>query len=508
MKKTLLLLLVLFPAAFTAQTSSRYLQRSVHDTDLAYARKLAREAVSPEISFGLSASVSDYQPQRPKQEGSEPASPEAIQKREKKLRNKPSDAPLLNEIGQMWKRLNQSRKALDYFIRAKDAVLQLMADEPGKKEWLEAAAMIFVNMENYTEAITYLEELRLRDPDNPLISSFLPLCYMATNNPGAGMHVFDTTLAHNPGNIMASMMKTIWTISELMPQLDSSAITRFRNKKPEEMIDLSAARKAMELYKDDYRYQLVYQHFRALCLLLKLMPGASAGQRPLFHPDSTDQLVIAELEAFFRAGIARKDFENKFLLYKSLGMMLAFQDKLGEAKKQFIKALEYKPVSRSTVMDHAGEVYDNIAFCDLFLRDTAAAEQVLRNKIKIAPAVDPAAADYIVLARFRLYRGDVEETRTLCTKAIELDPKSDQPHLILAAASITAGDYANAQQELDLAFTINRDNTNAMLLFGLLEFARKNFDNAYIAFESVLRSGPGNEPARSMFKRYYIKKKN
>ncbi|TND10504.1 MAG: Zinc finger-domain-containing protein [Bacteroidetes bacterium] len=508
MKTRFFTFFLLVTAFAAAQTPSRYLQKSVHDTDLAFVKRLSRDVVSPEFSLGLSGAFDDYSADRGKVEPSVPTTIENIKKLEKKLKGKPEDATVLNEIGQAWKRLNQSRKALDYFIQAKDNVLKLMADQPGKKEWVEAAASIYVNMENYGEAIVYLEELLHLDPKNQLAASFLPLCYLAIGQRNKGLAFFDTVLTRDPGNTMAGMVKMIWSISDLMPQLDSSAVARFRNKRPEEILDISAARKAMELYPDDYSYALVYQHYRSLCLLFKLMPGANALERPIFRLDSTDKVVIAELEAFFRAGLARKEFKNKYIMHKCLGAVLAFQDKLAEAKKEFETALTYKPVSKSTFMDNAAETYDNLAFCSVFLKDTAGAEQIMRNKIKIQPAIDPVATDYTTLARIRLYRGDVNEARELCSKAIALQPKADLPHLILAAASITSGDFSNAQQELDLAFSINRDNPDAMLLFGILEFERKNFDNAYIALESVMRNRPGDETARTIYKRYYIKKQN
>lgn len=504
-KRTLFLLFsCLLVLQSLAQGTSKYLARSVSDTDRVYVRNQAKKIMSIEFNLGISAATDDFTPDRSKMKASEPASLDEVNKLEKKLKGKPEDALIYNQMGLNYKRMKMARPALDCFIKAEQNVKLLLADNPGNKDYLEAAATVYVNIENYNEAITYLNELLFVDPENELASSFLPVCYMAINQHEHGVLFIDSALSKHPGNITMCLMKQMWAVSDWFQTVDTSSHLE-RNKRPEELFNLAWMKKMSERFPNDFRYKLMYEYFRTMVLTLKSLTTVDSKQMH-FKPDSVDHVVMAELEPFFKAALERKDFKNKFIIYKCLGVLHALRNDIKGALPLFEKGLTFKPLSTCTTMDNSAEMYDNIIACHMLLKDTAAAEKMLVQKLKDMPAIDPDAKDYCTLAAYRLQRNDLAQVREQCAKAIALNPQDDQPHLLLAAASISEGNTQNAQQEIDLALTANKDNPDATLLLGIVQFLDKNFDYAYIAFESVLRNDPGNEIARELFRRYYIRK--
>jgi|GEM_PF-3431550 len=503
----LLLLSVLFlTQLLSAQTPSRYLARSVSDTDFTYVRKQAKEVMSIEFSIDISASSDDFYPQLSTAKPEEPASLEYIKKLEKKLKDKPEDAAVYNEMGLTYKRLKMAAPALENFLKAEKRMKQLLADHPGDKTHLETAIAIYINLENYSEARIYMEELLYRDPDSELAAAMLPMCYLALNMYEHGNLFIDSSLARHPGSLTVRVMKLVWSVGRQMQSFDTITVSQpYFNKRPEEMMDLGWQKKAMDAHPDDFRFKLFYEYSRTMLLTLKMLRTIDVEKR-LCRPDSVDRIVTAELKQFFNDALQKKDFKNKYILHKSLGVLLVLENQPAAAQAQFEKALTYLPKAQSTRMHNTAETYDNLSGSCMLAWDTACAERWVQEKIKAKPGIDPRAEDYIKLSEYRLQRGDVAKVRELCATAITLDPQSDRPHLFLAAASILENKPENAQQELDLALTKNKDNPQAMLLLGISQFLQKNFDYAYVAFESVMRNDPGNEVARELFRRYYIKK--
>lgn len=503
----LLLLTAFYAPEVRSQAPSRYLARSVADTDYVWMRNQAKAVMGITYDINISSSSGDFFADRSESRGDKPATMENIKKLEKKLTGKPSDALVYNEIGSLYKRMGKKREGLDYFVKAEQQIKKLLADNPGNKDYIEAAALIYVNIENYNEAIVYFRELHFIDPANETIYLFMPMCYMATNQMEHGKLFIDSALTRDPKNLPALILKMLWQMNDWMAGYDSSLYRRrFYNKRPEDVINFTYARKTAEQFPESFGHTLFYQYTRTLGLTLKMLPGLNQDKLQ-FSPDSTDRVVTSELLAFFNEAAQRKDWKNKYIIYKCLGMLRVLQNDFKGGQQQFLKALPYKPLNTCTTMDHAGELYGDLIGTCMLMRDTAGAEKWLREKIKVVPAIDPQAADYEALAYYCLQRGDLAGVRDNIARAIELNPDAANPHLLLAAASLLEKNTANAEQEIDIALRINKNESGAGLLLAISQFEQKNFDNACMLIENEMRNNPGYEVARNMYKRYFIKKK-
>lgn len=503
----LLLISACFTPAAHGQTTSKYLARSVGDSDFVWMRNQVKPVMGIIYDINISSSSGDFEPVRSESKGDKPASLENIKKLEKKLTGKPTDALIYNEIGMQYKRLGKKREGLDHFVKAEQQIKKLLADDPGNKENIQTAALIYVNIENYHEAIVYFRELHFIDPENELIYLVMPVCYMATNQMEHGKLFIDSALTRNPKNLPALILKMLWQMNDWMAGYDTSVYRkRFYNKRPEEVIDFAYARKTAEKYPESFGHSLFYQYTRTLGLTLKLLPGLDQ-EKLQFKLDSTDQVVIKELTDFFTEASRRKDWKNKFIIYKCLGMLRVLQNDFKGGQDVFLKALPFKPINTCTTMDHSGELYNNLIGTSMLMRDTAGAERWLREKIKIVPAVDPLAEDYEHLANYRLFKNDPAGVREAIARSIEINPDAANPHLLLAAASILENNTANAEQEIDIALRLNKNEEGAGLLLAISQFQQKNFDNACVLIENEMRNGPGNQTAIAMYKRYFIRKR-
>ena len=198
-----------------------------------------------------------------------------------------------------------------------------------------------------------------------------------------------------------------------------------------------------------------------------------------------------------------------------MGMVLVQQKKLADARQAFEKSLKLSPdflpaLEQIINLDLAGKQYASAldrAQKQIEKDAKATLPRLLLAKIYLARAADlvqqdneksPGAVKRKQLADVPAAQGDVTQAEKALQHAIELEPGLASAYLMLAQVYVAANQH---QQALDrLATLLARTNdvnsqVTALMQFGVIQEALKNFPAARAAYEKLLAANPRFTPA-------------
>lgn len=198
--------------------------------------------------------------------------------------------------------------------------------------------------------------------------------------------------------------------------------------------------------------------------------------------------------------------------------LLAFQKRFDEAETYFQKAIELEPDNVAIQGTLAEYYFSNKQFekakamVDQILSkrpDYMAAKilqgQLLMTDKKIDAAIDlfltlvkeepnSIAINYL-LASCYFEKNQLNQAQTYLNKALERNPRLFRARLMLADIQYRTGNLEMANANIQKVLALNPDHYNGNVIFGNIAIAKKNYGDAKIIFNDLVRQEPDNPTA-------------
>lgn len=497
---------------------TREVKKEMADSDRIFLQEHIKYLFLPDISFTYSINSSDITVKKNKTTPAEPASFKTIAKLEKQLAGQTmplEKAQTHLTIGQTYKRLNRRQLATQSFDSSLALLKPLLAAMPFDSAVLLTTANIYMSAGNYNEALNYFYRFRdINKHCDELASTFIPLLYLNTGRINEAAQYLDTSLKKWPEGevgLYYQLIIQVYSFMYLAPQRKEFIQSeRYAAMPPDSLFDLSLLYNLHKKYPDDLKWEQFYKGALLLALYMKhaVLDRKDGEMKEIITLNGKDK----ELESSIRNDFERiqKDRRNKnpYLTYKTLGAIELISKNYKKSEKWFEKALKERKLKESNVDVNAAEIYDNLIALHLLAADTAAAEKMLLKKIKAQPAIDPQAADYVMLAQFGWAKGDMEAAKTSYEKAIGIDSANTKAFVGLAAYELQKGNAKDPALVLNNIISNNASDQTPYLLYGIASLLLKDYSKAYILFKTAYANGASIGFITTVMERFYEQEEN
>jgi serine/threonine-protein kinase len=339
---------------------------------------------------------------------------------------RPQQVVLLDALGKLLERQKRLEQAIGYYRAAR-----------GQRHQLGIAltrALLAAN--RATEAREVMQDLVLRQPDNPTFHLFLGIAAYKQKLLGEAQAIFRKALDVNPGLAEASYCLGVMLAEQ---RRDGEAEADYR--------------KAIDLKPD-----FVEAYYNLGTALRRQKKHAAA-------------------EAAFRKTIELRP--NFAKAHTNLGLSLQDQGKLIAAEAAFRKTIEIQP--------NSAIAYSNLGFVLHDLGKYAAAEAACRKAIDLEPGYAVAHSNLgLALSR----QGQYVEAERACRKAIDLQPDFALAHVNLGMALGQQGKHVEAEAAFRKAIDLQPDHALAHNNLGLALIRRQKYGEA----EATLRKAIDLQP--------------
>ena len=189
-------------------------------------------------------------------------------------------------------------------------------------------------------------------------------------------------------------------------------------------------------------------------------------------------------EILFRHALAVT--KDNYTAHQNLGILLAKQNKLDEAKQHFEAGLKIYPnVAESH--HNMGNILLNLGQPDLALSEYLEA-------IRLKPDYD---ASYMNLGLLSVKQGRFKDAAGYYSKAVELKPEDCVAHYNLGTAYFELGQLADAETQYTKAISLQPAHVPSLYQMGRLSLRLGNRDRAVYNFSEVLRFQPDHAEAQA-----------
>ncbi len=490
MYKYLLCLLLAVNVSHTVAQQGNF-RRPLTTADFAFLKKEAAECFGFNGHMQLSYSNRDFV-QGKKKTGDKPATLENIELLKKRIDKTPNDAALYTEITGMYSRLNMPDEAIEYRAKSFSVISNVLKQHPDSADAILTLGGIYMSALQVDSAMAKYKLALTKDPGNREAVLLLPFMHIMNGKFDSAYAFIIKQIEKHPDNYTVYEALPVYYIYKFYNQLGKlNELKTIEPEKlePEAMINLKLLSDYYERDKNDFKreylYRVTYQVCYSTLITYKTINDSTFDYKNVkFITSPKDEATLKTAETFFTKCLHTKDLKNKFLPNKILGNINLLLNRPKEAIPYLKKAIKLKPVKECTVGDNTSEDYDNLITAYFILKDTAHYEKIILEKIKIKPAIEPAASDYIMAGKVSIDRKKFTEAETYFKKAMELDTKNADIYLGLALTYYLNNNYTAALNSIDEAYKINPKKWELYILYGIVSLCNNDPVNAFEAFKS------------------------
>jgi tetratricopeptide (TPR) repeat protein len=183
--------------------------------------------------------------------------------------------------------------------------------------------------------------------------------------------------------------------------------------------------------------------------------------------------------------------------YYLWGQTLLLQQKQGEARKKFERAIEIAPDFLLPV--------EELVDLDIAENRFSTAEQRVQKYIDKFPK---APAVWLLLAKIYSAQKEHEKAEHALVKVIELDPAYQPGYLALARAYVTSNKHQLALERLNALLANSPNDVPALMTVGMIHKELKDYTAARDTYERLLRANPRFTPALNNLAYLYSEEMN
>jgi tetratricopeptide (TPR) repeat protein len=506
--------LTLYCSSISAQPIA--LKKPLSQEDFLHLDSLAINCIGHELMISFSINSNDFYNDK-SIKPSEPSSLKQIKGYEKKLKGNYYDASIYNSIGVVYKRLFLLEEAKTNFDKALDLAHEYVKNNPDCSCAYDILGIVYASLDSLNKAEAVFQKAYMLNNNDSLARDMIPWIYLNTGNFNSYFSEIDKFLKDQPDkllNYISLFLGLAIEKSSILYKIEKKDIEEtLRNKRPDEIIDLSKIKNAFEKNPKKIQYELLYQLSKHLTIYMKsvIRTFADSSFSPISHKFILDEFDIAELkklEKFYLTCLTFKGIPNKYIINKALGNIHLLRGELALAIPYLKRTIEFKPLNKSTFDSNAADDYDNLALTFLWLKDTALYEKTLIRKFKIKPAINPLPEDYIIMSEILFNHNKYQDAIKYSNDALKINPNQKGAFICLSVIDILKQKYKDASQQLEKLYKIDPNNSDYYLLQGICQLHDNNFFNAYYSF--LIAGNLGYDPKwidKEIISKYFVVKK-
>lgn len=489
MPKCLLILLLLSCSALLKAQHGNF-KRPLKEEDIVFLKKTATECFhfNPRLQF--SYNNTDLSKDKP-DKGDLPATAENLELLKKESEKQPQNANLYTEITGMYSRLHLPDEAREYRKKSFDAISAVLVQHPDSTEALITLGEIYMSALQMDSALSKYRQAFAQDPLNKETNRLIPFMHILNNRFDSAYAFIIKQINRYPDNYEVHESLPVYYIYKFYDQLNKySQLKTVEEEKlrPENIMTLKLLKDYHERdpsdFKREYLYRITYQVCYSTLITYKTVNDSLFNVKQIrFLTGLKDASNLKQQEDFFKKCLRNKKLKNKYLANKALGNIYLLMNQPKEAIPYLKKAIAFKPVKYSTIGNNASEDYDNLITAHFLLKDTAAYETTILEKIREQPAIDPAASDYITAGKISISRKKYPEAEAWFQKALALDAGNVDALLGMALIRFQNNDYTGALANINEAYKSNDHKWELYILYGIVSLCNNDPVNAFEAFK-------------------------
>jgi|GEM_PF-3090894 len=481
-----ILLLNLLPVfSFTQNTSTINFKRNLTTKDTTYLLQFVQHYFYPQGAFSFSVVSNDLKPEIYKGGSLKQTVLSDTIELIKKLNYTDTDAKIVEEIGMVYYRMNDRTNAQRCFMKA----ISLYEKQDKTAAVYSSIGNLYSQLYNYSLAISNLEMALKKNPLDSDAMAMIPICHMNLGRYDKAKLQIEKNIKTQPDNITNYVMLPMVSFYNLYAKAKNDSIENdsafYSQLKLEQIVDFTAIKHASDTFKTNYSFKVLYQIARQMALVFKSSFTFSTSNNK-FNINPLDIMEMSKLESFYKDGLERKDFPNKYIFYKALGSLEMMRNQSDKAIPLYKEAIKYKPLPASTFASNSTEVYDQIVASYMLMKDTLSAIQALKEKITAMPAINPQANDYAMLGRFQLSRGKISDAENSFVQALKIDNSNTDSYTGLCIINLLQHNMQSAELNINQAYKVNPGNSDLFVVYGILNMLQQKPIDAFYAFQTAL----------------------
>jgi len=466
------------------------LKRPLKEEDLLFLKRTATECFhfNPKLQF--SYNNTDLSMGKPGK-GDKAATMENLELLKQESEKQPQNADLYTEITGMYSRLRLPDEARHYRKKSFEAISLALQQHPDSTEALITLGEIYMSALQMDSALSKYRQAFAKDPLNTEANRLIPFMHILNNRFDSAYAFIVRQINRYPDHYEVHESLPVYYIYKFYDQLNRySQLKTVEEEKlrPENILTLKLLKDYYERAPSDFRreylYRVTYQVCYSTLITYKTVNDSLFDVKQIrFATGLKDASNLKQQEAFFRKCLHRKALKNKYLANKALGNIYLLLNQPKEAIPYLKKAISLKPVKYSTIGSNASEDYDNLITAYFLMKDTAAYEKTILDKIREQPAIDPSASDYTTAGKISISRKNYTGAETWFQKALALDAENVDALLGLALIRFQNDDYPGALASINEAYKLNDQKWELYILYGIVSLCNNDPLNAFEAFK-------------------------
>ena len=507
MRKIFILLAILVFGCKIVAQNKVYLKVPLSQKDTLYLKAKLREYYNLNASVNFSFHSFDVSP--PKNiKPEKPFDLKQVEDLKKKLKGNYDDADIYLSIGYLYKYNYDFYMFRMYLNQAIELYKERVENKPDSASSYDKLGNAYYYNENYKEAIQQYEKAIAINPHDTSARFAKVISAFSAYDMETTLKFIKENIVEMPDNIDSYVFLPMYYMFDWMQKAKSlgnsinmdSIILTVKNKMVDEIFDISLVKTAFETHKNDIRYELLYNISRQSVLLTKVFTASANAINNLkdtvlfkFSIDKQDSAELNRLEHFYYLCEKRKDVPNKYGTYKWLASVYYMKGDYKQAAKFLHKAIEQKPISKSTFEYNAQGDYLNLAGIYLLHHDTANYEKTIAKKFKLKPGINEVPDDYVLMGKIAFYHKDYQKAKQYGISAMTKHENLEDAYMLLCATEIESGNVEAALRYLDKAYKLKPDDNTIFLFAAIGNLLKNDVSNANMFFEKAIELGSDKE---------------
>ncbi|MBC7862059.1 MAG: tetratricopeptide repeat protein [Bacteroidia bacterium] len=505
MKKIILLSIVCFQ--FVAAQTEFVLKKPLSKGDILFLKQQLREYNFFEQSMNFQFQAGDFFKQKVVAED-KAFDAEEIKKLKAKLKGDCEDAAIYYDIGMAYKFNYKYEDALFYLNKSLDRAKERTRLKPDSASAYRKLGVVFVGLENFKEALSAFEKackLDKKDDYSREMKKSLP--YNLGENATGDSLILDE-IKQNPDSLCGYAALPVYYLSNIFAKLSvipdrAKKLDLLRNKKVEDLADLSLIKNAAEKNENEICFELIYR-VSELCILMGKTVHVSFGdtgisKAPAFILDEYDKKTLTTLTKFFESCLTNKNIPDQYVIHKSLAIIATLKTENAKAKAEIREAIKIRQLLKPNFYTNASGEYDNLAAIYFLDKDTAGLEKILLEKTKINPGINPAPEDFVKLAQLSFYYKKYDKAKEYAERALSICETVAGANQCLTAIALINNDLTGALEPLKKEQRIAPESFSFLMIGGIYSLMANDTDVAAACFQTAQQQAQDKSEIQKKF---------
>ena len=517
MHKYIFCLLILVGSINIAFAQKIKLKKPLTDQDFKDINKALLECFGFGTEIRVSYSTTDFYSNK-YDEGEKPASLEHISMLKNKLKGNASDAGINIEISGNYARLGMRDSEEVYRKRTIDTLKKVVEERPDSVNALISLASVYMGALRFDEGIAAYRIAEVKKHEDVSITMVIANMFFMRNMLDSSYAVIERRIGQYPDEAISYSLLPMYYFYKMWGQMQGvKSEEEIQTLSTDSMINMPLLKNYCDNHKNnfdlEYRYHVGYQVLLSTITIVKCAGDTAFDYDKIkFKVKDDDKRKFLKMEKYFQSCLKRKEVENKYYPNKLLGSIYTLLDEPKKAIPYLKRAIELKPLNKSTTAHNANEDYNNLLAVYAIMKDTISFEKLVAEKLRVNPCIDPNPADYILMANVYVSQKKFDPAKEMCDKAIELENRSlvtgsqlCEGNLGLALVSYFQGNNKEALDYIERSYKANSKKWELFILYGIVLLKENDISNAYESFKEAKKLHDRKWISEDLLDKYFEK---